>query len=483
MFDNPVMLAFIFGGLSAISLPIGAVIGLWTRPGAKVVAGVMAFGAGALICALTLELVASALTHFPTPKEGFVPLALGAALGCLVFIGLDQVFSNMGGFLRKASTLTARLKQNKKQAYSDLLGKLSKVDILASLPPAEVRAIVHHVEDRFFPAGTVVFSQGGYGDSLYLIESGKVEVLVDGPDGRKTIAVLGEGETFGEMALLSGEPRNATVVASEALHTWEIHRDDFADLLRTSPSLKKAVDALATARHEGKTSPVNAAASAQWAKEATQNLENEVRKPTSTEIAQLAQDTHAKGGSNVALAMWLGIALDGVPESLCIGSSMDGSAVSLALIGGLFMANLPESMSSAVVMKNQGSSTSKIIWMWVSLTIMTAVGAALGNMFISEVPHFTKALLEGMAAGAMLAMVAQTMLPEAFEHGGWLTGMMTVAGFLAAIFMGTLEEKEEKRAPEKHSAIQTQQTIHAARLEAGSTKLSDKHWETVAGKS
>jgi len=69
---------------------------------------------------------------------------------------------------------------------------------------------------------------------------------------------------------------------------------------------------------------------------------------------------------------------------------------------------------------------------------MTAIGSALGHLFIADAPHHLRALLEGMAAGAMLAMIAQTMLPEAFEHGGWLTGLMTVVGFLAAIWMGTL---------------------------------------------
>jgi zinc transporter ZupT len=108
------------------------------------------------------------------------------------------------------------------------------------------------------------------------------------------------------------------------------------------------------------------------------------------------------------------------------------------LVGGLFLANFPESMSSASVMKKQGSPSHYIIGMWVSLMIMTAVGAAMGNVFIAEAPLHLRALLEGMAAGAMLAMIAQTMLPEAFDHGGWLTGLMTVIGFLAAIWMGTL---------------------------------------------
>jgi zinc transporter ZupT len=89
-------------------------------------------------------------------------------------------------------------------------------------------------------------------------------------------------------------------------------------------------------------------------------------------------------------------------------------------------------------MKKHGSPAWLIVGMWMSLMIMTAVGAAFGNIFIADAPLHLRALLEGLAAGAMLAMIAQTMLPEAYDHGGWLTGLMTVIGFLTAIWMGTL---------------------------------------------
>ena len=76
---DPVVLAFLFGGLSALSLPVGAALGLWLRPSLKVTAAVMAFGAGALLCALALELVVPAMAHFPDdPQEGFKWLALGS---------------------------------------------------------------------------------------------------------------------------------------------------------------------------------------------------------------------------------------------------------------------------------------------------------------------------------------------------------------------------------------------------------------------
>ena len=152
---------------------------------------------------------------------------------------------------------------------------------------------------------------------------------------------------------------------------------------------------------------------------------------------------------------------------------MEGSTVSLALIGGLFLANIPESMSSAVVMKNQGGKALPIIMMWVTLMVMTAVGAAMGNVFISETPDVVQALLEGMAAGAMLAMISQTMLPEAFDHGGWLTGLMTVIGFLTAIFMGTLDE-----AKRGHHLTESPLAI-SVEYEADSTAGRFENWDEI----
>ena len=80
---EPITLAFLFGGLSAASLPLGAAVGFWLNPSLRLTAAVMAFGAGALLCALALELVVPALAHFPDdPFESFKWMAIGAMIGC-----------------------------------------------------------------------------------------------------------------------------------------------------------------------------------------------------------------------------------------------------------------------------------------------------------------------------------------------------------------------------------------------------------------
>jgi len=437
---DPVTLAFLFGGLSALSLPLGAAAGIWLNPGLRVTAAVMAFGAGALLCALALELVVPALAHFPDdPFEGFKWLAMGAMFGCVLFIGLDHALAGMGGYLRKHSTISHRLKHHKKKHYHNILDKLSVLDLMVSLPPDEIRRVVSNISKRNFEAGELICHEEDPCDALFLIESGRVCVRAheDG-GGAGAASILETGEAFGELALVTGLPMIARAEAVDDTILWEIHKDDFKEVVAVSPGLQQKLAHLAEhGPQRANNTALGRKKTRAWLDAARKDLESELGKPTEAEIMHAAHNQKS-GGSNVALAIWLGIALDGIPESLIIGGSMEGSTVSMALIGGLFLANLPESMSSAVVMKKQGSPHWIIIGMWVSLMVMTAVGAAFGNVFIADAPHHLRALLEGVAAGAMLAMIAQTMLPEAYEHGGWLTGLMTVIGFLAAIWMGTL---------------------------------------------
>jgi zinc transporter ZupT len=90
-------------------------------------------------------------------------------------------------------------------------------------------------------------------------------------------------------------------------------------------------------------------------------------------------------------------------------------------------------------MKDQGYSFVKIITMWTSLMIMTGIGSALGSIFFTETSATLFYLVEGVAAGSMLTMVAETMLPEAYFKGSSIVGISTLFGFLAAIFFKTIE--------------------------------------------
>jgi len=204
--------------------------------------------------------------------------------------------------------------------------------------------------------------------------------------------------------------------------------------MKISPELRSAVSQLAEERTRTGKVPKAMMGEKEWEKEAIKSFSDENLAPTTTEIKLEAK----RGGKNTAMAIWLGTFLDGIPESLVIGASMVGTSISPALIGGLFIANLPESMSSATIMKHGGARNRNIFLLWFSLVIAVGVGAMLGNLFCRNLPAAAKSVFEGIAGGSMLAMTAQTMLPEAYEQNVWTVGIFTVLGFLAAVFFHTL---------------------------------------------
>ena len=142
---------------------------------------------------------------------------------------------------------------------------------------------------------------------------------------------------------------------------------------------------------------------------------------------------------NASMAIWLGIMLDGIPESIVIGSSLlIHPSMSLSLLAGLFLSNFPEALSSSVGMKKQKMTNKKILMMWLSIMIVTGLGAFAGNVFFINAEPHVFSLVDGIAAGAMLTMIAETMLPEAFHIGGPVTGLSALAGFLATLLFKVL---------------------------------------------
>jgi CRP-like cAMP-binding protein len=430
-FSQLALYAFLFGILSAVSLPIGAWLGILTKPTERLTASIMAYGAGALLAALTLELVAEALERL---HGGFWPVGLGCIIGGLTFVSLNRAINNRGGFLRKTATLIRHATKLKRKRISDIIEYLSNVPLLNSLPPEEIHSLVANVQERDFKQGTRIITEGEQGFELYIIKKGCVEVLHQG----KTVATLGPSEVFGEMALLTHEVRQATVVAKTDVTLLEIHKSDFDRLLQISPRLKQEVQNLYDAHRRGLEQIEKKIDSGIWAEKVEKFTEEEVYRPSAAEIHEISKKHIAHKGA--PLAILLGTFLDGMPESFVIGASMVGGAkVSLALIIGVFLANFPESMSSSIGMKKMGMPNWKITLLWGSLCILSGIGAYLGNIAFQEAPAYTVAFFESLAAGAMLAMIAETMLPEAFEQGGSVVGMSTIFGFLSAIFIKTIE--------------------------------------------
>lgn len=290
--------AFGIGALVTISLPLGAITGLTFKPGPKVTAAFTAFGAGALMAALSVELIAPTVmeivgqtaspTNMAHDKSHAIKtmgaLIIGCILGGFLFYTLDELINSKGGFLRKIGSTFHLLKKKK----------------------------------------------GGEIDEAHFHE-------------------------------ISHQPEKA----------------------------------------------------------------------------------------GAPLAIWLGLLIDGIPESFVIGAGFlailtgklaqnlnpsFSEVLPYTLIAGLFLSNFPEALSASLGMKKSGMSTTKILMMWMSLVLIIAVGSLVGYYIGSSIPHEIEIGIEGLAAGAMLTMIAQTMIPEAVHLGGAkIVGLSTLIGYMSAV--------------------------------------------------
>ena len=150
----------------------------------------------------------------------------------------------------------------------------------------------------------------------------------------------------------------------------------------------------------------------------------------------------ADGGqaNGSAMAIVLGSVLDGIPESMVIGLTIyEGGAVGAAYLAAVFISNLPESISSTSGLATSGWQKSRILWMWVAIAVISGVASLAGYALFQNSSPDTVAFVLAFAAGAILTMLADTMMPEAFQHGGKLVCIMTTLGFAVAFTIHTLD--------------------------------------------
>jgi ZIP family zinc transporter len=140
------------------------------------------------------------------------------------------------------------------------------------------------------------------------------------------------------------------------------------------------------------------------------------------------------------LAIVLGTVLDGIPESMVIGLTIfEGGAVGAAYLAAVFISNLPESISSTSGLVTSGWKKSRILWLWTAIAILSGLASLAGYGLFQHSSPDTVAFVLTFAAGAILTMLADTMMPEAYEHGGKLVGVVTTLGFAIAYVIHTLD--------------------------------------------
>jgi ZIP family zinc transporter len=303
----------------------------------------------------------------------------------------------------------------------------------------------------------------GFMTSVALPIGAAIGLMVHPIDPKRTAFVV----AFGAGALIFAV---STELYAEALHQVEIDGTGHAQIEIAISMLCAVIGAVSFTYLNIR---LEAWSEAQDAKAAL--MEPEVVEPKAIEVDVTAEapgdvevleeaksfrrpQTAEKSCSNAALAMWLGVAFDGIPESILIGFITNEMMMTVAFIVSIFVANYPEALASASMLRGKGWPAWKILVMWGSLCVMTTLLSGLSSYVLfwlmtedstEHLFHMFGSAVEGLAGGAMLAMVASSMLPEAYHGGGVWAGVFTVIGFLASctvkVYFGRVAGNENAR--------------------------------------
>ena len=157
-------------------------------------------------------------------------------------------------------------------------------------------------------------------------------------------------------------------------------------------------------------------------------------------LARLVERIGPGGGqSSGGTALALGAFLDGIPEQLVLGLGIAaGQGVSLGLLGAIFVSNLPEAVGSATDMRAAGTPKRQIRLLWLVVAGLCALATPLGWLLAEHTGGHFQALINGFAAGALLVLLVDSLIPEATEKSGRVAGLATTLGFAVAAGLSTL---------------------------------------------
>jgi zinc transporter, ZIP family len=151
-------------------------------------------------------------------------------------------------------------------------------------------------------------------------------------------------------------------------------------------------------------------------------------------------ENQASNQSGLLVPMVLAIILDGIPESIVIGLGIfEGGAVSMAMLAAVFISNLPEAIAGTTGMKAAGWNRGKIALLWVIIAVVCALASIAGYSLFSKASNNWLSFIQAFAGGAILIMLANSMIPESYERGGKIAGLFTILGFSVAVLVVVLE--------------------------------------------
>jgi ZIP family zinc transporter len=140
------------------------------------------------------------------------------------------------------------------------------------------------------------------------------------------------------------------------------------------------------------------------------------------------------------LGIVLGIVLDGIPESMVLGLTVvEGGSVSAAFLLAVALSNVPEAIAASSGLARAGWADRRILGLWLLVSLVSGLAALVGFTAFDSASPAAVAFVLSFAGGAILTMLADTMMPEAFEHGGKFVGVVTTFGFALAFAVSALE--------------------------------------------
>ncbi len=148
-------------------------------------------------------------------------------------------------------------------------------------------------------------------------------------------------------------------------------------------------------------------------------------------------DTDTDDADDSALPIVLGSALDGVPESMVLGMSLVHGGVSIPLLVGIALSNLPEGIAGANGLRAKGWPARRTLGLWAIVVAVSAVAAGLGNQLVASDDRTVMGIAQTFAAGALLAMITDTMIPESYAIERLWTGLLVVAGFCGSLLLAS----------------------------------------------